>query len=549
MFKLYHHKNSQVKSEVYPDAKTGIYQVYEHGKYSLCFELEENIDYIYYEESPIQVTKDFTGLKVEEQILFSNSFGFTELTILDKTIYFNVLLKSDKAKVLETMFVDIWQNQGNVLDLFCRCRGLIESNININRNVLHSISYLKFIEEFYLSTKLLLPKFTTSTHSVLRKKLEIIDYKEQAVTPASVEWLINNIDEVFFPKESDNSLTNNVSKAVIDKIQTEIHYDSADVYENQIILGCFSFIMKSIIRFEKEIQNNIGNIEDDDLEVVDIKFFRKIPLIQLLSKAQILKRQLQQLYLRYKQIFGNIEIRDERPKLTSAFIAKPHYLKIYKQITKVRGKFYDLSNEFLLLSIQKLSRIYELYNLNVISRVIKDTFSIDQFTEQIYIDQKGESKIKLQFAIGSTVVNLYYEPVICKENNDIDLVRIDCRKGSFYTPDFILEIIKHGEKSYHIFDTKYSDLNTIRKLSLDRLVFKYILNIGIKDRPYEKIKSLILLYPGEVDFSHINSTDFGPTIAIKSSNIRSNNSINHFIVDLIKKEIYGIDNNLADWCC
>ena len=133
-------------------------------------------------------------------------------------------------------------------------------------------------------------------------------------------------------------------------------------------------------------------------------------------------------------------------------------------------------------------------------------------------------------------VNFYYEPSYYdKKLVEVDLIRINNDKGTYYKPDFLLEFVfPNKNKIYCVLDAKYSQQGTVRK-RLNDCIYKYILNTGIYQSPYRKIDYLFTLAPIDKKFDYIMNDSYYPQIGIIPAKPSNTIDIQNTISRLIKE--------------
>lgn len=540
MFKIFFQDNNQ-EFEILP--KDGIYTVLESGLYSFCWKgdtslLEDRGQFVTYESETIEEDLDIIegGISVKCANIFRNTFGYTKLKIGNDNFYFNVLLKKQKANLVESIFIGLWKNNSEVFDIFYKSRGFIDGSSDSNL-LGQTTKYLDFVDVFCSKMKELYPLFRTNSQTVIRTERVLKDFSLENLSPSSAEWILHNID-LGIPV-INGSIENSFNIAGVDvifpKIESDRLYESFSIYENQIILGSIQKMYLKLLKLQHEILSNI-QLPDYEEDVVDFRYLRKLPFIELLNRTKYYIRIITKIQKSYQILFINTSPKLERPRLTKIFSTKRHYQIVYKLILKAWSLNWNLSGEFLVFNIKKLSELYELYNLHLFINELDSLFPKESKEIQ-YLDPNNSVYItKVSYCTKKIIVNLYYEPFISSKPQDIDLIRIDTRKGDFYRPDYILEIVRKDQKQYYIFDSKYSDLKSIRKYYLDTTIFKYILNIGIYDRINEKVNSLCLLYPGSETYNHIETSIFSPSIAVVGVSPRSESKFREMLRSLFYEE-------------
>lgn len=107
-----------------------------------------------------------------------------------------------------------------------------------------------------------------------------------------------------------------------------------------------------------------------DEHYLDFRDLKKVPYVRLLKDAIEIKRKLENLYLRYKNIFIDATPKIERPILTPVFIGRRHYANAFRLIQKTWNAKFDFQGDILLFNIQKMSHLYEMYNFYLLIECI-----------------------------------------------------------------------------------------------------------------------------------------------------------------------------------
>jgi hypothetical protein len=199
------------------------------------------------------------------------------------------------------------------------------------------------------------------------------------------------------------------------------------------------------------------------------------------------------------------------PKPTKIFTSIAHYRKIYNVILKwFEYRNYSFQEDNLLLSFLKNDRIYEYYVLLKLIDFFKENHyiyeeSLPNYYTGVTNYKNTEHNNVFIFKKDDLTVNLYYQPVIYHSkdntknydiglfrNNDIPFDDLEKDRNPYYTPDYILKIEKNNDISYFILDAKYSTVNTIKKIYLSEIVYKYIFSISTVNSD-DKIKGIYII--------------------------------------------------------
>ncbi len=544
MLKIFEIKNTN-KIEILPINK--IYNVLELGKYEIQYFSGNTIneEEVFIEDIAIdrdKIIRHSNSIILSEFRYFEDYFGYASLNINNEVFLFNIKIEKLKLSEIEDIFTFLWEREDKLFNIFF---SKSTYNLDFKKNGFElgqTSKLISFIETFIYSFEKLYYSFQSLPHTILRQQKSISKYEPNKVTSESANWIIANLDEVFL----DSSLKGHIDAiqienmfGLIDNIEISAYINSFDNYENQIILGSFKLILDKIKKLKNQISFNI-NIDsknNHNYQLADFKDLKKIPFIKLFKDSLSLEKRIEKLYYKYQSLFRFTTPNIEKPKLTSVFSQKFHYRKAYELIRRIRNYNFDLSGEFKLLNISKLSKLYEVYNLYIIIDAIKSKLRMDLFKYESYSNRGDEIIENLYFYNNSYKISILYEHKYSSSPNNLtNLLRID--KG-YYNPDFVVEIENKADssKKYYIFDSKYSKINTIKANYLFDTIKKYILNTALQYESNKKINSLYLLTPSDYGENIVNSSFFDPKIAILPSKPQKENKVKEIICEIIENNL------------
>lgn len=541
MLRVFYIKSNE-ETEVFPVNK--IYNVFEVGEYKIEY-FTENIEseIVFIEDIAVEKSKIIfknNSITLTKFRYFEDYFGYSSLTINNAIFLFNIKIEKLKLSEIENIFTYLWEKEDKVFNIFFS-KSTYDLDSKKDGLALNQTSkILSFIDVFINSFDKLFYSFQSLPHTILRQQKKITKYHAEKITPETVSWLFSNLDEIVFDnllKGFPDAIEINNKIGIVDNIEISNYFNSLDNYENQIILGSFRLILDKLKKLKTQISSNVDiKSESKDLYYADFKDLKKIPFLKLFNDSNSLEQKVKKLEKKYCSLFTNVSPNIETPKLTSVFAQKLHYKRAYELIKKIRNQNFDLSGEFKLLNISKLSKLYEVYNLYVIIEAIKNTLNLEYFKIDSDSNRDDEIIETLCFYNNFYRISLFYEHKYYDTPNKLtDLIRID--KG-YYNPDFILEIENKIslEKKYYIFDSKYSKFQTVKYNYLFDTVKKYILNTGLKNEVNKKVNSLHLLIPSDSGENLIESSFFEPTIGIIPSKPKKE-EVNKLIMTIFDKNI------------
>jgi hypothetical protein len=543
MFKLFVHEHG-IKSEVVPEL--GIYTVKELGDYEFEYLGEINTkfgDIIFIEDNLIEkkwYNYSQNHLYASKNKYFQDFFGFTSLNINGEKIKLNILIEKLKLSEIEEILMFLWKNENKIFENFFS-KSTLKSKVDKNGSEFGLTSkFLIFANHFHDTFKKLIFHFQNSPHTLLRKKIHEVEYSENAVTPHSIEWLVNNLDNLILDNSFQHypdSINANNRYGILNRIETESNQISYNTYENQIILGSLLDMLEKLAKLKKDIFFNISTKSFGNSEYADFRDLKKIPFIKLFEDSSSVEGKIKLLFKQYSELFKNTKPKKIKPHITPVFLNKTHYRNAFKLINDSKNLKFNLDGELQLLNIRRLSQLYEAYNLHIIINCFSKILKLEYFSVEIESNRNDKMISKISFNNSTVHINLFYELKYPNTSNETLLTRIDRRGGSYYNPDYIIELIKSDKSSYFIFDSKYSKYYTIKGNLLPDCTFKYILNTGIVGVENRKIDYLGILYPGDLNEYVIKSDIFNPQLQIIPSKPGNEEDLEKVLMNIIKKNI------------
>ena len=527
MFRVFEIFKDGQKKEV--KLQDNLYVVHELGSYEIWYESEYLIEKtIFIEDEYIDFKLiEFQGkntIKTLPNRYFEDYFGFAKVSINNEFFQFNILCEKMELREIEGIILYLFEKNNGVFNKFISKSSFTGETVFDGKDYIYSSKYLKLIYQTVEMFDQLFGHFKSLPHSSLRKKYVLADYSSQTADSKSIEWLFQNLDAIsfdFLNRNLPDAVDIYKNYGIIEKIGSEENIISYSTYENEIILGFFQHIQLIV----SEIKNILflkltDNAIDDGIEnseFTDFRDLKKIPFLKFLKDLELIEDRLMKLSLRYLHLFTGVKSRNEMPRLTAIFHKSKHYQKAFEQIILFRNSQYDLSGELQLLNVRKLSELYELYNLHIIiDTLCVETQDVDTKDSIIYENNPAISKITLTKKRTNKKICFYYQPSINNAGKKIDLITIGNSKliDKQCCPDFVIEVSVGNQIRYCILDAKYSKINTVKNQHMTSCIKKYIIDIGIKNRPYQKPDYLILLHPDSEDqeVGLIYNKDYHPQI-------------------------------------
>ena len=457
MFKLFSVDKYNKEKEVYPE--NGIYVVYELYEYKFLYigPVKDKIVFIEdevfdYENKLLLYNENGVSTK-EKKRIFEDYFGYLKIKISDNYFNFEVRIQKLKVPELEEILLYLWNQDPIIFDNFFS-KSTLKSKLDKEyQNLDYSSKFVNIFEDFYSFFKNSYYIFKSLPHNVLRTKNTIKDFELADISNNSIDWLINNLDELHFGnsyKNAENSIKINNKHGLVEKILTEEKVSDFNVYENQIILGTFNYVLFEIGKINNKIKGILSTKQYYEKDFYSINEFKKIPFLKLKDDLEKIDSKIKSLQRKYKDLFKNTFSKNVFPKLTPVFSNKRHYTDAYIKIKLIRDIKINLDGELNLLNIKKLSTLYERFNLYVLINSIKAKNPITFKFENPKRDEDYTYQ-EFYFNFKNYKLSLYYDYHIGNIENKIGLQRIS--KG-YYRPDYILKLEKQNTIFLYILDSK-----------------------------------------------------------------------------------------------
>ncbi|WP_195595450.1 hypothetical protein [Coprobacter fastidiosus] len=548
MLKVFRHHHNNIE-EVRP--VNGVYKVCELDAYELKYISDSPIidQKVFLEDILLDCSMfNITQLEVitiKPECLFIDCFGFSSLKVNNEVFNFNVLIEKLKKDDAEGMLMYLWKKDRRLYDIFLSKSSITASNVQETEINITS-KFINYANSFYDKMLEYSASFKSLPYYVLRPRSELSNYSANLIDADSIPWILENLDAVSFSPEfryDPDAIDFNGTYGVIDQVFVNKQVYCYNTYENNIILGGFLRLINKLSSLKKEISNNIDVTKKySDDNYVDFRDLKKIPYIRLLKEAVDIKRKLENLYLKYRNIFIDALPQIERPTLTPVFIGRRHYANAFKLVQKAWNVKFDFQGDMLLFNIQKMSYLYEMYNFYFLLEVVDKEVKELEFKENESYNDCNAEYFK-SYKKDELTINFYYEPhFFCEKQSMLDLVRIDSEEGTYYKPDFLIEFVSLSKGNiYCILDAKYSRERTIGR-RLNDCIYKYILNTGIFQNPYRKIDYLFILAPVDKKVDYIMIDSYYPQIGVIPSKPSNVVDMQDTISKIIKKSYEQLSN-------
>lgn len=529
MFKLFSVDHNNIEKEIHPE--NGIYIVYELFEYRFEYNdiiIEKNVfiedELLDLENKILTITDNSIYIK-EKKRIFEDYFGYLKISINKIEFNFEVRIQKLKVLELEEILLYLWNQDPIIFNNFFSKSTLKSKLDKESVNFYYSSKFVNIFEDYYLFFKNSFLTFKSLPHNVLRTKNVINDYEIAHISSSSIDWLINNLDELhidYLYKNINHSIQIGNSYGVIEKILTEEKIRDYNTYENKIILGSFNYILSEITKLKKLINNVISTNHYYDKDYYSINEFKIIPFLKLKDDLEKIERKIRLLEDKYRNIFIKTVAINAFPKLTPVFSNKRHYTDAFNKIKLIRNIKLNLEGELNLLNIKKLSTLYERFNLYILINSVLDREPISYKFDNPKLEDNTFQEYYFQFH--NSKLTIYYDYEINNNINKTGLQRISKTINKKpYRPDYIIKVEEENEIKYYILDSKYSTYNRVKHSHLPNCINKYILDIGISINHLKKAEELILIYPGKNEEVIYGDNLFKPKISIMPSKTQTTN--------------------------
>ena len=525
MFKLFFVDQNNKEKEVNPE--NGIYVVYELFEYKFQFNgivTEKTVfieDEVFDYENKLLVYNENSISTKEKKRIFEDFFGYLKINISNNEYNFEVRIQKLKVPELEEILLYLWNQDPIIFDNFFSKSTLKSRLDKENQNLDYSSKFVNIFEDYYSFFKNSFFIFKSLPHNVLRTKNTIKDYELADISNNSIDWLINNLDELHLDysyKNVENSIQINNNYGLIEKILAEENISDFNIYENQIILGSFDYVILEIAKIKNKIKGFLSTKQYYEKDFYSINEFKIIPFLKLKDDLEKIESKIKSLQRKYKDVFVKANSKNTFPKLTPVFSNKRHYTDAYNKIKLIRDIKINIDGELNLLNIKKLSTLYERFNLFVLINSIKAKNPISHKFDNPKLEDNTFQEFYFQFP--NYQISIYYDNYIGNLENKIGLQRIS--KG-YYKPDYVIKLETQNNTCFYILDSKYSSENTVKDRHMLKCIKAYVLDIGISDLSSTKVEELILIYPGENEEIIFGNDIFKPKISILPSKVKNNN--------------------------
>lgn len=385
------------------------------------------------------------------------------------------------------------------------------------------VSYLELLEEISVCYKCNYLYFKVMGKHSIKAENTLSSYRNvKTVDRKDFQWLMNHSEQLS-EIQYYGGIEYQGKNYLPFYMKTNKKYKSYDVYENRVVVNFLCTVLNSAREIYKELQKDIlkesdifvklqGNVSKGyTAPIITIKSYQIIFFEELLKKLDDYIHVLEFLYKQYQNIFNiQINMLTKLPRKTKTFQEVNPYSQVFTNILHwfEYGEF-TLEKDRLILQVKTLDKIFEYYCLVKILEIFwergyeKDTIEKSRSNykykahDNLY---QNEQDVPNTYVLSKDdkTVTIYYQPVISSMifQNDLLLYRTT-GKQKYYTPDFVLKFSRRNfDDEYVIFDSKFSQRNTILNYHFSSVLLKYSCEIGVANNT--KCPKMVWLLQGRV---------------------------------------------------
>lgn len=354
-----------------------------------------------------------------------------------------------------------------------------------------------------------LPNFKTRPYTKTDRSEQLVAAEKlRQIGRNEIEWLYKNPDRLF-PVRQNTAIRIQGRNWYSRKIQTKQTVRSCDTYENRAVVSFISHVSRTLAQViaginQKldalhEAKRKLSGIQSTEghlipVMIIDAQIERDQPL---LSKLQAQRTRAQRFYrLLSEAMPADVSNTFRMPRKTKIFQEIPHYARLF-QLMRTWDAFgeFDFAREGLILSMHRVSRLYELYSLASLLRWFdcrgytpdnsyETPFERVERTQEYGMpDNEREVANVYRLQRGGEQVTLWYQPVLY--GGDQEFAGLGAHRllpndlfdqqpnDSYWTPDFALSFKDAGRDSLFLLDSKFTSIENAKEQRFDPCLNKY----------------------------------------------------------------------------
>lgn len=370
-------------------------------------------------------------------------------------------------------------------------------------------SFVMLAETILAGIEAELPNFKTRPYTKTDRSEQLVAAEKlRQIGRNEIEWLYKNPDRLF-PVRQSTAIRMQGRNWYSRKIQTKQTVRSCDTYENRAIVSFISHVSRTIVQAIaginqkmdalREAKSKLSGIQGTEghlipVMIIDAQIERDQPL---LSKLEAQRTRAQRFYrLLSEAMPAAISNSFRLPRKTKIFQEIPHYAR-YFQLMRMWDAFgeFDFAREGLILSMHRVSRLYELYSLASLLRWFdcqgytpdssyETPFERVERTQEYGMpDNEREVANVYRLQRGGERVTLWYQPVLY--GNDREFAGLGAHRllpndlfdqqpnDSYWTPDFALSFKDASRDSLFLLDSKFTSMENAKEQRFNPCLSKY----------------------------------------------------------------------------
>ena len=323
-----------------------------------------------------------------------------------------------------------------------------------------------------------------------------------------IEWLYKNPDRLV-PVRQSTAIRMQGRNWYSRKIQTKQTVRSCDTYENRAVVSFISYVSRTLVQViaginQKmdalyEAKRKLSGIQGTEghlipVMIIDAQIERDRPL---LLKLQAQRTRAQRFYRLLSEAMPvTVSNTFRMPRKTKIFQEIPHYARLFRLMRTwdAFGEF-DFAREGLILSMHRVSRLYELYSLTSLlhwfdvqgytpNSSCESPFERVERTQEYGMpDNEREVANVYRLQRGGEQVTLWYQPVLYGDDREFAglgahrLLSNDLfdqqPNDSHWTPDFALSFKDADRDSLFLLDSKFTSIENAKEQRFNPCLTKY----------------------------------------------------------------------------
>ena len=498
-----------------------------------------------FDASEIQITQDGKRFRwfnernsSRKELFFRNYCGIAELSLNltgydldDQYIFFNhvdILASKISADRITAMLEYISQNDAKDITALARITKR-EAGLKQDKELITSLvdklsSYLRLIKEIF-------PNIIYKPITKVQPVSKILSFSDNLhLNHESIKWLSNNLDELNeCSRYDDFDFVLNEKYYKINKILVNCFVENTDIYENQVIHGFISLLIRKIDSIIFEYNSKyVGGSRGYNFGSY-FSLFSKISKFQheitkgLIQKCEKLRSELIEVN---KTLSDKLPVSKEilnTPIFTLKVKNNNNYKIIFQKMIEIKNlgnPDWSLQDE--LNSIRDIPKLFEYYCLLITKRSIEKTLNNLASISSKFIFNNNGSDLCFSYSTEDNLsVDIFYEPKIWGDKNKESTIPslinpeawitsqnyIKARRNNYIglnsrhrSPDVVIRLKKQHIENFIIIDAKYTNNFLSWNTYLPELVMKYIHGINNKSGENSTL-ALIVLSPDQKSFT------------------------------------------------